>query len=153
MSEKCIQIDKEILLEYLLEARQLVRLYDNENRKTANKDEKYIHGGVDAVALRLLEKGLGIVPANIKLRHGDVNLLVHNGYISDCGIIYTVPETQTIILKDFTGTTMARFVNSLCDLLYERATNGNEELRAVMVPNIASYATRTKREVQRYLSK
>ncbi len=153
MSRKCIQLDKETLIEYLTIARELTELYDKENSKTKNPDDWYPHGGVDAVALRLIEQEHGIVPVNIKLRQGDVNLMVRTGYLSTCGIVYVEPVTETVILKDFTGTTMARFVDRICDIIYERATNGNKELRDIMVPNVASYAARTKREVQPYLSK
>ena len=143
-------LDKERLLEFIETAKELAGYYDAENGKSPRTP--YHYGSVDAIALRLFEQSEGFVAIGITLRGNNVNIHGRRGYLSADGILAVTPNTITYALEDFKGTTVARFVTSLCDVLTTRATNGHIELREIMVPKVLGYARRTREEVRRYTS-
>jgi len=144
------RVDKSRLLEVIGEARELVRRYDAENAKSPRT--RYDYGSVDAVALRLLEQQEGFITVGVTLRGNNVNVHGHRGYLAASGVLIADSQTVTYRLEDFRGTTVARFAHSLCDVLVQRATNGNPDLKELIQSNIAAYAKRTQEEVKQYMS-
>jgi hypothetical protein len=153
MVVKNVVLDKEELLKLIEEAKGFVDSYDAENRRTPQ--HRYDYGSIDAVALRLLEQQEQVVATGISLNIRDVHLHVQRGYLGNEGILWMSEpgRTYTYLLPDFKGTTVARFVYSLGEIVIDRARNGLPELKAIMLPNTVAFARRTQEVVQPYLSK
>lgn len=145
MTSQDYHIDKETLLGKLTEARQLVSLYDEQNR--INPAQHYNHGGVDSVALNLLERGGYFITIGIKANNNWAKIYGMSCYPGSDNFTATNGQTVEYRLEGINGTTIARFVDAVCDSVIERVNNGNSETKKVMMQNAKAHANRTKQYI------
>ena len=147
MTKNGYHLDKTKLLGLLAESKKLVSLYDAENRK--NPRVPYEHGGVDQVALRLLEGREGFVTIGIKLHGRDVKLVGAKGVMSHIGLVAT-DGTFEYMVENFEGTTASRFIATVCDVIDQRVDGRDPRFKDLMMDNAKAYTARTREEVKRY---
>lgn len=143
-------INGEELKIFLREAKALVALYDEGNRK--NPHNFYNYGSIDKVMLRLLEDRKGFITIGIKLYGDDIKILGRVGHLSADGrFLFAENQTVEYRLKDFEGgTTVSTFAKSISEIVGERHDSGIPELREIMLPNAKAYAARTRQETSPY---
>ena len=146
MDKNC-HLDKNRVLGFIEDAKGLIKGYDRENELHPNTH--YDYGSVDEVALNLMEREHDFILIGVTLRGDDIHLHGRPGRVLPDGSMYAYPSTITYVLQDFTGTTIARFAHTLCDVLCSRANSENDALRQLMMS--PSYARRTRKELQAYL--
>lgn len=143
------QLDKKTLLCSIRNARELKSFYDAENKR--NPKWHYDYGGVDEIALRQIEKKNGVIVVGIKRNQNRVNMFVIKGAMTDNGEVYYLSnETTTYSLLGYEGTTIARFVTSVCDILVERAGYVDPVLQNYIRPNISA-SLKTKKGISDFL--
>ncbi len=136
---------KQDIVDLLEEARALIPFYEKENR--IHPETEYRYGTVDEVALDLLERRRGVFVTGIKLNSGNITIHAQAGRVSSGKLVWSESTTFTYVLEAFTGTTVARFTYSLCDILTRRATNGDNYLKGKMMGNVSAYSARVRQEV------
>ncbi len=144
-----MHLDKEKLLELLDESKELKALYDTANRNGA----PYNYGSVDEIALRLLERREFFVTIGIKAHHKSAKIYGRVCYPGSDGFIVTDGQTVEYVLDGIQGTTIARFVRSICDIINHRVNNGNPEQKEMMIFNAKAYSNRTREHIAPYLPK
>ena len=148
MTTRPTHLNKDRVLGLLDEARTRIEYYQRENEEHPKK--VYLPGSVDQVALRLLEDQEGFVAVGVHFRGNNVNLHGRVGHLHPSGVMYVEPITVTYVLKDCRGTTVARFIDSICDVVSGRALNGNPDVRAIMMDGAVASAKKTKGYVAGY---
>src|SRR3989338_5906577 len=136
-------LDKEKLLRLLDEAKELKVFY--------HKGGFFDYGSIDEIALRLLERRETFVTIGIKARGNQAKIYGRICYPGSENFIATDSQTMEYVLDGIKGTTIARFVYTICEVVTRRVNNGNEELRAIMIPNAKALSNETMRYISLYL--
>jgi len=145
MASKENYLEKQNILKLLEEARELREAYDAENKR--NPQGFYKHGSVDNIAIRLMERRDGIFFTGIKLHGEDAVLYAHEGSVADSGeLLFNLPGSEVYTVANFRGTTVARFILTLCEVIESRRSiKGTSEFVA---PH--AHASSTKKIVHHY---
>jgi len=164
MVDKAHTLGKGRVLDLLEEAKELVPLYDRENNRNPRHSYDYraidgSEGGsvdesetIDLIALRLLERRGHFVTTGIKLNGDKVKIFGRTSYPGSDSFIVLDEETVEYAIPGFEhGTTISRFVKTICEVVSKRADSNSPELQQAMMPNAKAYARRTKQEIEPYL--
>jgi len=150
MADKEHVLDKDRLLELMGTARERIVVYDEANRQ--NPRDPILHGTVDEVALEVLERSDHFVTTGVKLNGDRAKIVGQRAYPGGDGFIVLDGETLEYVLPGFrNGTTVSKFIESICHVVSARVDHGSEELRQAMMPNAKAYASRTLREITPYV--
>ena len=144
MSAKQNHIGKDEILQLLQQTQEIIPFYER-----SGFNFRAYYPAVDQLALRLFEQREGVIVNGVTLRGDNINVHCVVGSLSTYDTeLWVGTETRTYVLENFRATTVARFAESICDVLTRRANNG---LSGVMMdPNVGSYVTRTRKEVRPY---
>ena len=142
-----MHLDKKKLRELLNEANELKALYDEANRNGTH----YNYGSVDEIALRLLERREFFVTIDIKAHYHSAKIYGRVCYPGSDSFIALDGQTVEYVLDGIQGTTIARFVRNVCDIINQRVNNGNSELKEIMASNAKAHSNRTREYIKPYL--
>jgi len=139
-------LDKKCVLALLEEAIELQRLYDAENRRHPKQVFDY-GGSVDEIALGLLERRGYFVTISIdgKSNSNEVSIFGRECYPGSDKFLALGGNTVKYTFTGIEGTTVSRFVATICDVIDDRVNNGNKELKAAMPSNVM-HATKGVRD-------
>lgn len=143
-------LTKSRILDYKDEAQALVEQYERANKES--KNGVYNYGTMDKVILKLWEKDENFITIGMNQNAGTIRVYGVFGHVTEDGIVYVDPSHKTVTkdLGDIKGTTVARFTESLCDVIYERINEGPEDLKRIMINSCASYLTKIKHQAEKY---
>ena len=130
------------------QAAEMARVYDAENER--NPRDAYDYGGVESLALQILEQRNYFIAVDISPIRGDVRLRGREGHLAADGTMFAETGTVTYDLKNFKRPAVASFARYLCGALCRRANNGIPDLREIMSPRVEVNAGATKRRIEKY---
>ena len=148
-----VNIGKENIVDLLSNARELRDKYGIVEKKYPNTftyfGRKYKN--LDQLAWDMFERKEGFITTGIKLDGDDIRIYGRIAMISSDGYVFADNETVTYRLINFIkGTTVSTLASEICNVVWDRAKNGNGDIKNLMAANINQVA-HTKKVVGDYV--
>ena len=148
-----VNIGKENIVDLLSDARELRNKYGIKENEYPNTFTYFgnRYRNLDQLAWEMFERKEGFITTGIKLDRDDIRIYGRIAMISSDGYVFADNETVTYRLINFIeGTTVSTLASEICNVVWDRAKNGNGDIKNLMVGNLNQVA-HTKQVVGNYV--